>query len=97
MQESCQGTSKPEYTLVLVIANAKLMPKSCQGNYFLQIGKKHLQKLYFVWGLYFDALCERIVLSKGESMKTYIMLVITLTLVNLASRSETILKAFEVQ
>lgn len=28
-------------------------------------------------------------------MKTYIMLVITLTLVNLLSRSETVLKAFE--
>ena len=28
-------------------------------------------------------------------MKTYIMLVITLTLVNIASRSETIIKAFD--
>jgi len=40
-----------EYTLDVGLANARLVPDACQGNYFLQIGKKHLQKLYFVWGL----------------------------------------------
>jgi hypothetical protein len=39
MQESCQGISKPEYTLDVGLANARLVPDACQGNYFLQIGK----------------------------------------------------------
>jgi len=39
MQESCQGISKPEYTLVIALALARNLPDACQGNYFLQIGK----------------------------------------------------------
>ena len=65
-----------------------------KGIIFSRLGINSLTNIYFVWGLYFDALCEKMYLSEGI-MKTYIMLVITLTLVNLASRSETILKAFD--
>jgi len=51
MQESCQGISKPEYTLDVGLANARLVPDACQGNYFLQIGKNTCKNFILFGGL----------------------------------------------
>lgn len=83
-----------EYTLVIALASARNLPNACQGNYFLQIGKNTCKNFILFGGLYFDAIGCKIVEREGN-MKTYIMLVITLTLVNIASRSPDFVKIFD--
>ena len=55
-----------EYTLVIAFALARILPKACQGNYFLQIGKNTC-KNFILFGACILMRCVRILfLREGK-------------------------------